>query len=554
MSSTARKPRVAESDGAWGALAEHDAELAEAWDGLDRLPEPGDNDVLDAFVASRNINHGALIRAGTRLAGPTVLAFACGTGIKYRSMVANRRWTHAGSEFITMHIARAGAQHSDTVIVAEGETDGARLTMLYPQCDVAVLPGGAKRFTREMAAQVEPYEYVYIATDNDEAGDQGAAKIGEHVAHAVRLRPPTPKDWCQLGRAAEPPPLPDAPARQQGLRTRGVDLSRVRPPRFLWDGRVLVGSLNLLIGNEGLGKGTLVAWVVARVTRGELDGDFHGEPQNVLIVGDEDSFDEAWVPRLAAAGADLTRVQTLADGEQLDDLGARVDDVKLACEREGFGLIVLDQLLDHMDGGKDGSGIYNAKHVRSSLSPFRRLARDAELPMLGLLHPPKGRKQDFRDLVGASHQFNALSRSTLLLAQDPTDPVRRLLVRGKGNHSIEPQAVEFAIVGREVTLNGEIFGVPVVDDVQLTDRSTADLLGAGRVTAVPADEQMARRMVIARRAADGPLARKNLAAALEVEDLGPFKRGLAFAKKHGWLTDNSPYDFGPNAPQEEPPL
>ena len=34
----------------------------------------------------------------------------------------------------------------------------------------------------------------------------------------------------------------------------------------------LLGYLNLLVGDEGVGKGTLLAWLIARLTRGELPG------------------------------------------------------------------------------------------------------------------------------------------------------------------------------------------------------------------------------------------------------------------------------------------
>ncbi len=93
-----------------------------------------------------------------------------------------------------------------------------------------------------------------------------------------------------------------------GLTVRPADLGRSAPPRWAWQHRVVLGYLNLLLGNEGVGKGTLVAWLIARLTRGELPGDLRGRPVGVGVLGDEDSFDDVWTPRLHAAGADLTRV------------------------------------------------------------------------------------------------------------------------------------------------------------------------------------------------------------------------------------------------------
>src|SRR5436190_16523849 len=94
----------------------------------------------------------------------------------------------------------------------------------------------------------------------------------------------------------------------EALKTRGVELARVRPLLWLWARRIPLGVLSLLIGEEGTGKGTLAAWTIARASRGELEGDKRGKPARVLIVGDEDGFDQIWVPRLHAADADLNNI------------------------------------------------------------------------------------------------------------------------------------------------------------------------------------------------------------------------------------------------------
>src|SRR5262245_53487860 len=106
------------------------------------------------------------------------------------------------------------------------------------------------------------------------------------------------------------------------LRTRGVIWERVRPVRWLWNRRIPMGLPSLIIGEEGVGKGTFTSWMVARATRGGLEGDLESEPVNVLIVGDEDAFEQIWVPRLYAADADMGRVRTLADGEFVDDFAS----------------------------------------------------------------------------------------------------------------------------------------------------------------------------------------------------------------------------------------
>jgi 5S rRNA maturation endonuclease (ribonuclease M5) len=98
-----------------------------------------------------------------------------------------------------MHVVRSSRVGGATsVIIAEGETDGALLSRLCPDYDIAILPAGAKHFSDTMATQVSAYAEVLVGTDADEAGDAGASRIMDMVPSAMRLRPPEgAKDWCE---------------------------------------------------------------------------------------------------------------------------------------------------------------------------------------------------------------------------------------------------------------------------------------------------------------------------------------------------------------------
>ena len=267
------------------------------------------------------------------------------------------------------------------------------------------------------------------------------------------------------------------PENRHALRTRGVAWERIRPLSWLWARRLPRGYVSLLVGEEGVGKGLLAAWIVSRATRGELDGDFRGQP--------------IWVPRLYAAGADLTRVLTLDDGEYLDDFVAAAERLELAVEQKQIGLVVFDQLLDHVPGGSAGEAVNNPKNVRQALLPLRRVASRREIAALGLLHPIKGHPRTFRDLVAGSHQFNAVSRSSLLLGVDQDDDNRRLLVRGKGNHSAAPRSLEFTIAAEVVELNNHVFEVPKVVNLAEGDRTIHDLL---KTSTSPVRDELAEKL------------------------------------------------------------
>jgi 5S rRNA maturation endonuclease (ribonuclease M5) len=192
------------SNGEWGELAPED-DLAEVWDACITLPEPGENVALDAFVEAKHISIQSLVRLGARLAEPNLLAFAFPGGIKFRDLITNRRWAYAGSEWRAMKVVRHSASPTDYVIVAEGETDAARLSDAYP-CDVAVMPAGALTFKPEYAKQLSGYRAVFVGLDDDAAGNRGSDAILKALPNAIRFTPPA-NDWCS---SEEMPELPDA--------------------------------------------------------------------------------------------------------------------------------------------------------------------------------------------------------------------------------------------------------------------------------------------------------------------------------------------------------
>jgi hypothetical protein len=231
------------------------------------------------------------------------------------------------------------------------------------------------------------------------------------------------------------------------LRVRSADLSRARPPRWAWQDLIVLGYLNLLIGNEGVGKGALITKLIALLTRGELPGDLRGQQVGVGVLGDEDSFDGVWAPRLHAAGADLNLVVQI-DRPDGGFVNVREDRAKLTqtVKQHGLQVLFFDQLLDNLGAGTDD---WRQKPVRDAPQPLRALARELDIAVVGNLHPNK-RATTFRELIAGTVAFNSVSRSGLLLAQHPEDEDVRVLVRGKGNLSQIPPAMEFSHHQQEV--------------------------------------------------------------------------------------------------------
>ena len=261
--------------------------------------------------------------------------------------------------------------------------------------------------------------------------------------------------------------------------TRKLDASEFRPVEFAWEQRLVVGVLNVLAGTEGVGKGTMLAWAISQFTRGGLSGQFRGKPARVLWLGDEDSWSQVVGPRLYAAGADLSMVEEMTSPAgrlfNVREDAAELDRI-IAAGR--FDVVVFEALLDHMPAGRGGDP---TQHVRVSLAPTRAVFRRRGTTALATMHTRKGPSSSFRELMSGSHQYNALSRSSLLLAVHPRDEDRRIIVAGKQNYSRAAVTESFELVEHGFKLNGHEFGVSLARNFRPEPEITIDsLLAASR--------------------------------------------------------------------------
>lgn len=93
--------------------------------------------------------------------------------------------------------SQLGPGKAETLVIAEGETDGAFLAHLAgATCDVAVLPAGAKHAVL-VDDDFARYASVLVALDDDLPGNAGAAALLGVLPQAQRLVPPGGVDWCE---------------------------------------------------------------------------------------------------------------------------------------------------------------------------------------------------------------------------------------------------------------------------------------------------------------------------------------------------------------------
>ncbi|MBN8727437.1 MAG: AAA family ATPase [Xanthomonadales bacterium] len=164
------------------------------------------------------------------------------------------------------------------------------------------------------------------------------------------------------------------------------------PIRWLWPGWLARGKLHVLAGAAGTGKTTIATAIAACVTAGHaLPSGWRPERGNVIVWSGEDDPADTLVPRLLAAGADLSRVRFVGevreDGERHPFDPAR--DVHLlasaVAEMDGVALMIVDPLVSAVGGDS-----HKNAEVRRGLAPLVDLAGRLDAALIGITHFSKG--------------------------------------------------------------------------------------------------------------------------------------------------------------------
>lgn len=190
---------------------------------------------------------------------------------------------------------------------------------------------------------------------------------------------------------------------------------KMKPVKYLWKGGILLSALNLLAGKPGTGKSTFTYNLAADITKGVVKGDVFGQPGVVLVCSTEDSESHVILPKLRAAGADLSKIFLV----NVDAMFSFPDDYdKVRREVGKFGgqvrLVILDPLVNRMSPTLNA---HRDKDVRQALEPFQSLAEEFNLSVLGIVHNNKATDQDPLYSISGSTAFGAVSRATLVLAK-----------------------------------------------------------------------------------------------------------------------------------------
>jgi hypothetical protein len=231
------------------------------------------------------------------------------------------------------------------------------------------------------------------------------------------MNPDAPPQWGGLG---EPQP---------SFQWKQLSTIPVRPITWVEYPFLQGSAFHLLAGIKNSGKGTWLASVAARATRGEFNPT--GWPQRVLWLAlGEDSYAIDVRPRIEVAGGDPAGVIVLDGfGFKLPEHAQQLDDQV----REAEAAVVI---IDPLGGTMGGRSTDNDSEVRPALAALNTLADQTGTMVFGVRHiTNKASKRGISVLEGilGSSDWVNIPRAVLALLHDEADPQMRHLFTMTGN-------------------------------------------------------------------------------------------------------------------------
>lgn len=234
-----------------------------------------------------------------------------------------------------------------------------------------------------------------------------------------------------------------------------VRLDRVvpRPVSWHWPQRIAHGKVNLVIGEAGAGKSSVLDDVAARTTRGMSWPDGGQAPiGDVLMLTAEDGLADEVRPRIERQGGDPARVQILravrvGGAECAFNLQRDLPVLESALASTRAQLVVVSPLSSYI-GAADS---FKDTAVRAVLDPLAALAERLDVAIVGIMHLTKDQTRSLINRAQGNIAFVAIARLVLAVGKDLEHPGRRLLVSVKNNLGPDAPALAFAIADAGLT-------------------------------------------------------------------------------------------------------
>ena len=245
----------------------------------------------------------------------------------------------------------------------------------------------------------------------------------------------------------------DAAGTSPAALSRLVRMDLVKPKRALteWDTRLNLYDVNAIVGDEKIGKGLLMARLIAELTSGRLTG----TAQTCMYFSTEEQTEMIQVPRLMAAGADPTRVflHPMESIKLPDNIGA------LAAKAKAVGAtwVFIDNVNKHFTDEYDA---WKPDHVNTIMGTLAQAMASERITPVVSLHTNRSDSSISRNRWAHSQEFRRTSRSGIVIGRTgDMDEDERGIVHDFNNYAEVSESLSARIDTVPVPIDGEVVEV-----------------------------------------------------------------------------------------------
>lgn len=279
--------------------------------------------------------------------------------------------------------------------------------------------------------------------------------------------------------------IPDAPMRR--TLHRGDSLP-MKDPEFIWPNWITKHAFNLITGDPGAGKSTVIADLVARMTADHAtwpDGEpITTGPINVALINLEDPPDQMLLPRVAAAGGNVSRVWVAPEGIVMyDDAG--LGWLERECHQHKIDVVLSDQMSMGFD---PRASMYDYAAMYREGARVNHWCRRNNRTAIMAHHHKKGKGDTLIERVAGTNGLSAVARTVLQVyvpARKHDDRNRYLGVTKPNPDADLPGALPFQTVKSQIQQRKRF--VWLVDWQEQLDDSLEALYGQHSDTEAVAD-------------------------------------------------------------------
>jgi hypothetical protein len=139
------------------------------------------------------------------------------------------------------------------------------------------------------------------------------------------------------------------------------------------------------------------------------------------------------------------------NGTDVVSLPMDIEEFRALCSAPDLALVIFDPLVSVLDGDLNH---HRDADIRKALEPMAKVAEDADVVILGVVHINKSGTTNPLDALMNSRAFGAVPRAVLYVTPHPTEEGVRLMLEpknnlGRGDLPVLEFTVEGVVVGHE---------------------------------------------------------------------------------------------------------